>query len=61
MKYYVFISMNSKSITLSLRNKSTGHPYPRLYAKFYQDIQTPYIKTCHINDMSAAQEDVGNG
>ncbi|HDR7760938.1 TPA: hypothetical protein QCY16_004562 [Bacillus cereus] len=53
--------MNSKSITLSLRNKSTGHPYPRLYAKFYQDIQTPYIKTCHINDMSAAQEDVGNG
>lgn len=61
VKYYVCVSMDSKSITLSLQNKRTGHPYPRLYAKFYQDIQNPFIVTCYINDVFAVQEDVGNG
>ncbi|EMY4796468.1 TPA: hypothetical protein ACGPFX_002047 [Bacillus pacificus] len=61
VKYYVCVSMDSKSITLSLQNKRTGHPYPRLYANFYQDIQNPFIVTCYINDVFAVQEDVGNG
>ncbi|MCU5086367.1 hypothetical protein OCA23_23980 [Bacillus cereus] len=61
VKYYVCVFMDSKSITLSLRNKRTRHPYPRLYAKFYQDIQNPFIIRCHINDVFAVQEDVGNG
>ncbi|HFK1766208.1 hypothetical protein AT258_25970 [Bacillus wiedmannii] len=61
VKYYVCVSMDSKSITLSLQNKRTGHPYPRLYANFYQDIQNPFIVTCYINDVFAVQEDIGNG
>ncbi|CAM4050863.1 MULTISPECIES: GNAT family N-acetyltransferase [Bacillus cereus group] len=61
VKYYVCVSMDSKSVTLSLQNKRTGHPYPRLYAKFYQDIQNPFNVACHIVDVFAVEEDVGNG
>ncbi|MCU4986361.1 hypothetical protein OB991_23670 [Bacillus cereus] len=61
VKYYVCVLMDSKSITLSLQNKRTRHPYPRLYAKFYQDIENPFIVTCHIIDVFAVEEDVGNG
>ncbi|MDC2864217.1 hypothetical protein [Bacillus sp. BP-3] len=61
MKYYVCVTMDSGSITISLRNKNLSHSYPRLYVNFVKDLYNPYIITCYIVDVFAVEENIGNG